>query len=269
MQFETDGGAVGSTVISQISAGRKNRLWLELDGGEEALVFNQEEPESLWVGRREAATLIKRDPEALSPPAARYATIPAGHPQGYNDCFDAFVAEVYAAVATAASPPTACRSSPTACAPPRLTDAVLASAREERWVDVAAPAAPARRLAPYGSNPSASARSRSSVRGDRVEVRDLPAARSRSAARSAPPVAARPRSSGPRVRDRRQRRAPVALVRLAPHEARALEPVDDVGHRRPVDLQPVAHLAQRQRAAAAVVQEHQRLVARERQVERA
>ena len=32
MQFETDGGAVGSTVISQISPGRKNRLWIEVDG---------------------------------------------------------------------------------------------------------------------------------------------------------------------------------------------------------------------------------------------
>src|SRR5687767_4865767 len=29
LQFETDGGAVGTAVISQISAGRKNRLWLE------------------------------------------------------------------------------------------------------------------------------------------------------------------------------------------------------------------------------------------------
>jgi predicted dehydrogenase len=31
MQFETDKGAVGSTVISQISAGRKNQLTLEID----------------------------------------------------------------------------------------------------------------------------------------------------------------------------------------------------------------------------------------------
>src|SRR3954454_20592670 len=31
IQFETDGGAIGTAVISQISAGRKNRLWLELD----------------------------------------------------------------------------------------------------------------------------------------------------------------------------------------------------------------------------------------------
>ena len=31
MQFETEGRAMGTPVISQISAGRKNRLWLEVD----------------------------------------------------------------------------------------------------------------------------------------------------------------------------------------------------------------------------------------------
>ena len=38
VQFETDAGAIGATsLISQISAGRKNRLWIELDGAEETL----------------------------------------------------------------------------------------------------------------------------------------------------------------------------------------------------------------------------------------
>ena len=98
LQFETDRGAVGSAVICQISAGRKNQLALEIDGANEALAFNQEEPEELWVGRRENATLIKRDPGALPPRPRGMATLPAGHPQGYNDCFDAFVADAYAAV---------------------------------------------------------------------------------------------------------------------------------------------------------------------------
>jgi predicted dehydrogenase len=135
VQFETACGAVGSTVISQISAGRKNRLFLELDGSEEAVAFCQEEPESLWLGRREAVTLIKRDPAFLSAPAQRYATLPAGHPQGYADCFDAFVTEVYDAVAGNA----AVEGLPMfgdGVRAARITDAVLTSAREERWVDV-------------------------------------------------------------------------------------------------------------------------------------
>src|SRR3954468_12939203 len=140
VQFETDQGAVGSTVISQISAGRKNRLWLEIDGAEEALVFCQEEPEELWVGRREAVTLIKRDPEYLSAPAQRYALLPPGHPQGYADCFDAFVAEVYEAIETG-TPVDGMPQFTDGLRAARLTEAVLRSAREDRWVDVSIEAA--------------------------------------------------------------------------------------------------------------------------------
>ena len=93
MQFETDGGAIGSTVISQISPGRKNRLWLEVDGAEEAVVFYQEEPETLWCGRREARRSSRATSPAMTPDASRLSFLPAGHPQGYADCFDLFVAD--------------------------------------------------------------------------------------------------------------------------------------------------------------------------------
>jgi len=146
LQFETDHDAVGSAVISQISAGRKNQLTLELDGANEALAFNQEEPEQLWVGARENVTLIKRDPGALMPEAARFATLPAGHPQGYNDCFDAFVADAYAAVGTGEVPD----GMPTfhdGLRAARITAAVLSSARTETWVDVPDAAALTARIA--------------------------------------------------------------------------------------------------------------------------
>ena len=137
VQFETDAGAIGSAVISQVSAGRKNRLWLELDGSEEALAFDQERPEELWCGRREAVTILRRDPATLTPAAARFAFLPGGHPQGYADCFDAFVGDVYASVASGADVdgmPTFVDGLRAAL----ITDAVLTSAREDRWVDVAA-----------------------------------------------------------------------------------------------------------------------------------
>jgi predicted dehydrogenase len=137
IQFETDRGAIGSAVISQVSAGRKNRLWLELDGAEEALVFDQESPESLWCGRREATTILRRDPATLSPPAARLAFLPAGHPQGYADCFDLFVADAYAAVAGGEAPdgmPVFADGLRAA----QITEAVLASAAADAWVDVPA-----------------------------------------------------------------------------------------------------------------------------------
>jgi predicted dehydrogenase len=135
IQFETDQGAIGSVVLSQITPGRKNRLWIELDGAEETLAFDQEHPDELWCGTRKAVTILRRDPATLSPPAARFAFLPGGHPQGYADCFDAFVADSYESVhngSAVAGMPTFADGLRAAL----LTDAVLTSSREERWVDV-------------------------------------------------------------------------------------------------------------------------------------
>jgi len=136
MQFETDGGALGSMIVSQISAGRKNRLWLEIDASAQSIVFDQEDAESLWIGRREESVIVRRDPSALSPPAARFATLPAGHPQGYQDCFNLFVADAYEAARSGESPdglPVFADGLRAA----RITEAVLASAASHEWVEVA------------------------------------------------------------------------------------------------------------------------------------
>ncbi len=134
MMFRTDGGALGTLIVSQISAGRKNRLWFEIDGSEAALSFDQENPETLWLGGKEGATALTRAPEVLSPAAASYATLPAGHPLGYHDCFDTFVAETYAAIRGQA--PAGLPSFDDGLRAARITEAVLGSAREGRPVEV-------------------------------------------------------------------------------------------------------------------------------------
>ena len=135
VMFETDAGIVGSTVISQVSAGRKNQLWFELSGTEAAVGFDQEQPETLWVGRRSGSERVPRDFDTLAPQAAAYVTVPGGHPQGYRDCFDAFVGETYAAIAgepAADGLPTLADGLRAV----RITEAVLESARERVWVEV-------------------------------------------------------------------------------------------------------------------------------------
>ena len=93
-------------------------------------------------GRREHDTIVKRDPAFLSAPAARLAKLPAGHPQGYADCFDAFVADVYAAI-EGDEPAEGLPVFADGLRAAEITDAVLASSREGRWVDVPAVATPA------------------------------------------------------------------------------------------------------------------------------
>jgi predicted dehydrogenase len=137
VQFETDGGALGSLVVSQVSPGRKNRLWIEFDAAGEALVFDQENPELLWRGHRDGAELALRDGDLLTPAAARLSKLPAGHPQGYADCFDAFVADVYAAIRNDAAPEGLPRFADGRRAV-GITEAVLSSAAADgAWTDVA------------------------------------------------------------------------------------------------------------------------------------
>jgi predicted dehydrogenase len=132
--FETAEGAAGSVVVSQVSPGRKNRLWFELDGADGAVVFDQEQPERIEIGRREGRTILFRDPTTMAPDAARLATMPAGHAQGYQDCFTLFVADAYAAIGGEAPEglPTAVDGVRSA----RIIDAVLASAKTRSWQEV-------------------------------------------------------------------------------------------------------------------------------------
>lgn len=134
VQFATRSGAIGSVVVSQVSAGRKNRLLLEVSGSRGSLSFDQENPEQLWWGGRERSSHLVRDPETLSSPAARYARVPAGHPQGYQDCFDAFVADTQAAIGGAV--PDGLPTFDDGLRAARLAEAVVASARESAWVEV-------------------------------------------------------------------------------------------------------------------------------------
>ena len=136
VMFETDQGALGSVVVSQVSPGRKNRLWFSLDGAQASLQFDQELPDSLWVGARENNVVVPRGAETASPDAARYNIVPVGHPQGYLDCFTAFVADVYAAAA--GHRPDGLPTFADGLRAALVTDAVVTSAASGNWVEVLA-----------------------------------------------------------------------------------------------------------------------------------
>ena len=132
--FDTDRGASGSVVVSQVSPGRKNRLWFEFDGPSASYVFDQELPDSLWVGGKRGNQVVPRGPDTFSGPAAGYARLPAGHPQGYQDSFTAFVADVYAAIG--GHKPDGLPVFADGLRAAVLTAAVVESAADETWVEV-------------------------------------------------------------------------------------------------------------------------------------
>lgn len=133
--FETDKGATGSLVVSQVSPGRKNRLWFSFDGTEASFSFNQESPDTLHIGRVDSTAHIAVGPQTLSTQGGRrYATLPAGHPQGYQDSFNAFISDTYAAVQGHA--PEGLPGFRDGLRAAVLTEAVVASAARQSWVDV-------------------------------------------------------------------------------------------------------------------------------------
>jgi predicted dehydrogenase len=131
---ELDDGALGTLLISQLAPGRKNALVLELHGSMQSVRFEQENPEQLWLGRREGSQLVLRDAATAAPDAARLSIIPAGHALGYQDAFNAFVADAYAAVR--GEEPDGLPRFADGLRAARLTEAVLASAAAGGiWID--------------------------------------------------------------------------------------------------------------------------------------
>jgi predicted dehydrogenase len=132
--FSTDAGAAGSMLVSQTAIGRRNALRFSLDGADAAYGFDQEHPETLLVGRLDGNLALHRGSPAMSAAAARYSLLPPGHPQGYQDCFNAFVADTYAAIEglTPDGLPTFADGARAA----ELVDAAITSSETSTWVEV-------------------------------------------------------------------------------------------------------------------------------------
>jgi predicted dehydrogenase len=132
VRFEN--GARGSFTVSQISAGRKNRLSLEVDGGQGALAWYSEEGEFLWRGARtEPARAIQRNPRmALRPELSR---LPAGHAEGWSDALLNVVRGFYDQVRGEDARPWVATLEQGAYGM-RLVEAILESHRTERWVRI-------------------------------------------------------------------------------------------------------------------------------------
>ena len=138
LRFE--GGARGSVVVSQVSAGRRNSLRFEVDGSRGALAWDADRHEELWLGHRGRPNeVLLRDPTLLARDAARHTALPAGHAEGFGDTFKELYRAVYAAVEAGAPP--ADPDYPTFADGHRanvLGDLIARSNRERAWVEVPA-----------------------------------------------------------------------------------------------------------------------------------
>ncbi len=128
----------GTVTASQVSAGRKNRLSIEICGTRASVAWNQERPDELWVGHRNAGNeIVVKDPSLLKPAVRDYADRPGGHSEGYDDTFKQVFRRFYASISNPGGAPEY----------PQFIDgmrqltilnAVLQSHRMRSWIDVPA-----------------------------------------------------------------------------------------------------------------------------------
>jgi predicted dehydrogenase len=89
----------GSMTASQVSAGRKNRLSIEVYGTESGAAWDQERPDELWLGNRNSPNgIIIKDPTLMKDSARGYADLPGGHSEGYDDTFKQVFRRFYGSI---------------------------------------------------------------------------------------------------------------------------------------------------------------------------
>lgn len=127
--------ARGCYTVSQMSAGNKNRFEIEVYGTKSGVRWNQERPDELWIGQRNAPNqIIIKDPSLLRGPAAGFADLPGGHSEGYDDAHKQVFKRFYAKVADPSAPvdyPTFADG----LWGMKLLGKVLESAEKRGWVD--------------------------------------------------------------------------------------------------------------------------------------
>ncbi|MGD0098054.1 MAG: Gfo/Idh/MocA family oxidoreductase [Terracidiphilus sp.] len=137
--FRMGSRARGTMVASQVAAGRKNRLSIEVYGSKAGAAWDQERPNELWIGHRDRGNeIIIKDPALLSPEARSYADLPGGHAEGYDDSHKQLLRRFYASIA---DPGLAPEYPQFADGLRQLTilQAELESDRRRGWIDVPKP----------------------------------------------------------------------------------------------------------------------------------
>jgi predicted dehydrogenase len=148
--FHLENGVYGSCTVSQVFAGRKNQMVLDIGGSKSAVHWDSENSNALWIGRRECENgeLVK-DPSILSPAASGITGFPGGHVEGFPDTFKQSFRKIYEAIAAGGQNPAAGGRTGTAnFAGPDfatfedglqemiLIEKIIQSARERRWISI-------------------------------------------------------------------------------------------------------------------------------------
>ena len=128
--------ARGAMTASQVSAGRKNGLVLEIYGSKGGATWRQESPEELWLGHRDAPNqLLLKDPSLMNEAARAFADYPGGHAEGYPDTFKQLFRRFYASISDPSLTPDYPQFAD-GLRQMKILEAEMASHKARAWMDV-------------------------------------------------------------------------------------------------------------------------------------
>ncbi|WES89081.1 MULTISPECIES: Gfo/Idh/MocA family protein [Dickeya] len=137
-----DDGSRGSLTVSQVSAGRKNRLHFEVNGGRASLAWDQELPQNLWIGQRDRPNqLLCDDPGLMNADVSSQAHFPGGHIEGWPDAFKNMMLRFYTYLRDGKQPqvdPCDFATFHDGATIMFIIDAIVRSHQEQRWIAIPA-----------------------------------------------------------------------------------------------------------------------------------
>ncbi len=133
--LEYANGARGNLAVSQVAAGRKNCIRIEIYGTKQSVWWNSEQPNTLVMGNRDTCNQIAiRNTPAFGPDIQGFTDYPAGHNEGFPDTFKMLFRTVYGAIVHGGEAKPLFATPVDGHEEVRLCEAVIKSHRARRWV---------------------------------------------------------------------------------------------------------------------------------------
>ena len=136
--FELEDGTVGNFTVSQVDAGHKNDLFIELSGSRKSISWSQENANHLFIGHRDQANQnLVRDPALLEGKAAERCYYPGGHIEGWSEGLKNSIKDFYDCLQAGGDPADYDFATfADGQQEVKITEAILASSSQEKWVEI-------------------------------------------------------------------------------------------------------------------------------------
>jgi predicted dehydrogenase len=134
--FRFNNGGRGTLTVSQVFAGRKNRLSLEIAGSKKSAAWNSENPNEVWYGNRDSVNeSLLRDPSLMEQESRQIVSFPGGHNEGFPDTMKQHFTKIYARIADP-SRPVNYATFESGHRENILCDKIVESAKTEKWITI-------------------------------------------------------------------------------------------------------------------------------------